>query len=126
MWFKVDDRFAMHPKAMVAGNAAIGLWVRAGSWSMAHLTDGHIPADLLVALGAKKADANRLVSAGLWEAVSDGFRFKDWSDYQPDAADVKAAEEKEKQGGSWGNHVRWHTRKSVVNADCKHCREEAG
>lgn len=27
-WFRVDDDFALHPKAIAAGNAALGLWVR--------------------------------------------------------------------------------------------------
>ncbi len=122
MWFKVDDKFAMHPKAMAAGNAALGLWVRAGSWSAAHLTDGRIPAELLGALGGNQAAANRLVKAKLWEVEPGGYQFRDWSDYQPIAEDVKAAEAAEKDGGSWGNHVRWHTRKNVYNDHCKHCR----
>ena len=33
-WFNVDDGFAFHRKAVRAGNAAIGLWTRAGSWWM--------------------------------------------------------------------------------------------
>ena len=32
-WFKVDDNLALHPKVLGAGNAAMGMWVRAGSWS---------------------------------------------------------------------------------------------
>ena len=39
-WFRVDDTLAMHPKVYAAGNAAMGLWVRAGAWSMQQLTDG--------------------------------------------------------------------------------------
>lgn len=124
-WFKVDDKFAMHPKAMMAGNAALGLWVRAGSWSAAHLTDGWIPNKLLASLGGSKTSANTLVKARLWDSEPGGFRFRDWHDYQPSAVDVKSAEDAEKNGGSWGNHVRWHTKKSVVNPDCKHCAKEA-
>lgn len=122
-WFKVDDKFAMHPKAMSAGNAALGLWVRAGSWSAAHLTDGLIPANLLAALGGSRATAERLVKVHLWDAEPGGYRFRDWHDYQPSAVDVKAAEEAEKAGGSWGNHVRWHSRKKIVNPDCRFCTE---
>lgn len=121
-WFKVDDQFAMHPKSMSAGNAALGLWVRAGSWSAAHLTDGRIPSELLPALGGNSASAKRLVKAGLWDVEPDGYQFRDWSDYQPLAEDVKAAEAAEKDGGSWGNHVRWHVKKNVTNDKCKHCR----
>lgn len=124
MWFKVDDKFAMHPKSMRAGNAALGLWVRAGSWSAAHLTDGFIPGDLLGAIGGSRSAADKLVKVGLWEVDLDGYRFRDWHDYQPTAADVKAAEDAEKTGGTWGNHVRWHSKKGVVNPACKHCEKE--
>lgn len=122
-WFKVDDNFAMHPKAMAAGNSALGLWVRAGSWSAAHLTDGWIPGELLAALGGNRTAATKLVKASLWMAEPGGYRFKDWHVYQPAAVDVKAAEEAERRGGSWGNHVRWHLKKNVIRDDCKHCQE---
>lgn len=122
MWFKVDDKFAMHPKSMRAGNGALGLWVRAGSWSAAHLTDGFIPSDLLAAIGGSRTAAEKLVKVGLWEVDIDGYRFRDWHDYQPTAADVKAAEDAGKAGGSWGNHVRWHSKKGITNPDCKHCQ----
>jgi len=41
-WFKVDDTLAFHAKVVAAGNAAMGLWVRAGAHSMQQLTDGFI------------------------------------------------------------------------------------
>lgn len=124
-WFKVDDKFSMHPKAMDAGNAALGLWVRAGSWSAAHLTDGFIPANLLAALGGTRTTADKLVKVRLWEIEPGGYRFRDWHVYQPSAADVKAAEEAERNGGSWGNHIRWHAKKKISNPDCRFCTGEA-
>lgn len=65
-WFKVDDGFAFHPKAIMAGNAALGLWVRAGAWCGANLTDGFMPKSFITTLGAQKRDADKLVSSGLW------------------------------------------------------------
>lgn len=123
-WFKVDDKLAVHPKVMQAGNEALGLWVRAGSWSAAHLTDGSIPSEILPVFGANRTQAARLVKAGLWSEIDGGYQFHDWGTYQPSAEDVKAAEDAEKAGGSWGNHVRWHSRKGIKNASCKHCKEE--
>lgn len=74
-WFKVDDNLAHHWKVTAAGNAAIGLWVRAGAWSMQNLTDGHIPMHVLRTLGTK-TQAERLVWAGLWNPDPlDGYRF---------------------------------------------------
>ena len=82
-WFRVDDRFHSHPKALAAGPAALGLWVIAGSWSAANLTDGFVPDHVLPRLadGAEEL-ARTLVAAGLWRRCRGGYRFHDWSDYQ--------------------------------------------
>lgn len=121
MWFKVDDRLAHHPKIMLAGNAAMGLWVRAGSWAAAHATDGKIPADLLSSLGGRRADADRLVKAGLWDAEPDGWRFHDWLGYQPSSHDTKLLREAKQSAGSFGNHTRWHTKRGIVDPECQFC-----
>lgn len=87
-WFKVDDGFAVHPKALKAGNAACGLWVRAGSWSMQQLTDGFIPDHVLPTLGAVK-EAQRLVDAGLWERGVSGYMFHEWDHRQPSREQIE-------------------------------------
>lgn len=87
-WFKVDDGFAVHPKALRAGNAACGLWVRAGSWCMQQLTDGYIPDHVLPALGTTK-EAERLVAAGLWQRAVGGYRFHEWEARQPSREQVE-------------------------------------
>ena len=83
-WFKVDDSFHSHPKAMAAGPAAVGLWTIAGSWSNANLTDGFVP-DYMLPRFAEDAHelALKLVAAGLWRRAKGGHRFHDWGDYQP-------------------------------------------
>lgn len=87
-WFKVDDQLAFHPKVLMAGNAAMGLWVRAGSWCGAHLTEGALPRHMIGTLGAQQRDANRLVQAELWIRTDVGYQFKDWGDYQPTKVQV--------------------------------------
>jgi len=77
-WFKVDDGLHSHPKWMAIPPAARGLWVTAGSWASAHLTDGHIPRHALTALGGRPRDAADLVRIGLWEENGDGWRFHEW------------------------------------------------
>jgi hypothetical protein len=78
-WFPVDDGFAFHHKAVRAGNAAIGLWTRAGSWCAQQLTDGYVPDDMVAVLGTP-AQAERLVKAGLWHRdVRGGYQFHDWA-----------------------------------------------
>lgn len=82
-WFQVDDGFAFHRKAVRAGNAALGLWVRAGSWCAQHLTDGYIPEEMVDVLGSE-AQASKLVSAGLWipvdKGVDKGYQFHQWTE----------------------------------------------
>ena len=90
VWFKVDDQLAVHVKAVAAGNAAMGLWVRAGAWCSAQLTDGRLPAAMVRALDGSDADARRLVAAGLWTAVDGGYEFHDWEQWQPSKDQVLA------------------------------------
>lgn len=83
-WFRVDDSFWSHPKVVQAGNAAIGLWVRCGSYCAQHLTDGFVPAWLVKQFGSP-AQVRKLVDAGLWEPVDNpcGYLMHDWPEYQP-------------------------------------------
>lgn len=94
VWFKIDDNLAFHPKVMEAGNAAMGLWVRAGSWCAQQLSDGWIPRSAVRKLGSD-AQANRLVSCGLWQRATregqDGFLFHEWAERQPTRNDVEKA-----------------------------------
>lgn len=81
-WFNVDDGFAFHRKAVRAGNAAIGLWTRAGSWCAGELTDGFVPDHMIRAMRGTAIQTQRLVDAGLWvrDDVRGGFQFHEWSE----------------------------------------------
>lgn len=88
-WFKVDDSFHSHPKALAAGPAAVGLWLFAGTWSCANLTDGFVPDYVLprLAEGAQEL-ARTLVTVGLWRRAKGGHRFHDWDVYQRSREEV--------------------------------------
>lgn len=120
-WFKVDDQLAFHPKTLAAGNAAMGLWVRAGAWSSAQLTDGHIPTSILPVLGAKKADAERLVAAGLWIKNGDGYVFHQWEERNPRRDAVEEARASRSERAVLGNHQRWHVERGKIDPQCPHC-----
>lgn len=64
-WFKVDDTAHTHPKVIKAGNAALGLWLRAGAYAAQHLTEGAVPG-VVVQLYGTAPQARKLVAAGLW------------------------------------------------------------
>jgi len=89
-WFKIDDDFFFHPKVIAAGNSAIGLFVRCGSWASNHLTDGFIPHKVIEMFGSEP-DITRLVDVGLLEETDgDGYLMPAFLDYNPSADEVKA------------------------------------
>jgi hypothetical protein len=89
-WFKVDDSFHSHPKVLAADPAALGLWVVAGAWCGANLTDGFVPDHVLPRLLPDPAElAQQLVTCGLWRRSKGGYRFHDWGDYNPNSSAVK-------------------------------------
>jgi hypothetical protein len=89
VWFKVDDTLGFHHKTIAAGNPAMGLWVRAGSVCAQQLTDGFV-SDLMAATLGTRAQAERLVSVGLWDREQGGYRFHGWGERQPSKVSVEA------------------------------------
>lgn len=70
-WFKVGDRVHAHPKVLAAGNSALGLWTRCGSWSSDHLTDGFVPTEIVKNYGSRR-DRERLLLVGMLEPGTHG------------------------------------------------------
>lgn len=93
-WFKIDDGFHTHPKALAAGNAACGLWTRLGSYTSSQLLDGFVPAAIARSYGTR-AELTKLCTATLLEhrphdAYGDGYWLHDYLDYNPSAEHVRA------------------------------------
>jgi hypothetical protein len=86
-WFRIDDTFAFHPKVLAAGNAAVGAWVRLGSYCAAHLTDGFVPELMARMIAADCITA--LINARLLVQEPDGYRIHDYLSYQPSKRDVQ-------------------------------------
>ena len=68
-WFRLDDKFHSHTKIIAAGNAAVGLFVRAGCYCSDHSTDGLVTFPVAALLG-KPREAQALCDAGLWPNTS--------------------------------------------------------
>lgn len=127
-WFKVDDGLHDHRKTRKVRRShpekrrdvsPFGLWVLAGSWAGANGTNGFVPAEVLEEWDDEApALAQRLVAAGLWwSTVVDGepgYGFHDWDERNP---------ANEVDSGRFGNHLRWHVKRDIVNPDCMFCLE---
>jgi hypothetical protein len=96
VWFLVDDNLTFHKKVTTAGNAAMGVWVRAGAWSTSSLTDGFVPTQIARAIGTPQ-QLTRLVDSGLFERVPGGYQFHDWHHKQPSKQDVEERRERDRQ-----------------------------
>lgn len=100
-WFRVDDGFHSHPKALATSLAARGLWVTAGSWSSSHLTDGVVPDQVLASLGGTPELAAELVAAGLWRRRRQSYVFHEFLSRNPSREAVenerKAAAERQRR-----------------------------
>lgn len=89
-WFKVDDALSNHPKARAAGLDAMGLWVVAGAFSGAYLTEGVVPRWYVESWPEGGDLADRLVRVGLWITHVDGWEFHDWLEWNPSRDQVEA------------------------------------
>lgn len=79
--FQVDPDFYDHPKTAGMSDAAFSLWVRAGSFSAAKLTDGFVAEAVLVhTLRSDTRIADELVERGLWRRRRGGYVFHEWSE----------------------------------------------
>lgn len=81
-WFRLDEGFHSHPKVLKAGNEAIGLYVRCGTYAAQHLTDGFIPEQVALQYGTP-ALVETLVLTKLWRRSRGGWRMPDYLDYNP-------------------------------------------
>lgn len=87
-WFRLDDSFHSHPKVVAAGNEAVGLFVRCGTYCAQHLTDGFIPEQVMLLYGSSEL-ADALIRAKLVRRVRGGWRIPDYLDYNPSGQQVQ-------------------------------------
>lgn len=114
-WFRVDDNLAFHAKTVAAGLAAMGLWLRAGSWSAGMLTDGFVPDHMVPALSDGTPElAERLVAAGFWRRVRNGYQFHEWMERNPAAGTVREHRRKEAE-----RKAEWRARKAATRENEK-------
>lgn len=110
-WFKVDDGFHCHPKVLNAGNEAVGLYVRCGSYCAQHLTDGFVPSGVALLYGNRKLFRS-LEANGLWIAVDGGWQMHDYLEYNRSRKEVEtdrqAAADRQRKARSKREAVKNH------------------
>lgn len=77
--FGVSLAKAFDARVLEAGNAAMGLWVRAGAWCTEHRNGGHLPAAMARRMGTP-AQVRKLLAVGLWVEAGDGYQFTTWAE----------------------------------------------
>lgn len=113
-WFKVDDNFYDDEKTVMLSAGAVALWLRAGCWAAKHMSDGVVPVSIVGLLSAEaEAEAEELVSAGLWEADNGRYHYHNWSKYQPTKKETENRHAQlsayGKRGAAKTNAKRWGT-----------------
>jgi len=88
-WFKVDDKLSFHTKAIRAGNAAMGAWVRLGAWTSEREMDGVIPYEVALLI-ASKNEIEKLIDVGFLLGHSIGYELYDYLKYNPSRAQLEA------------------------------------
>lgn len=104
-WFRLEDGFHSHPKVIRAGNEAIGLYVRCGTYAAQHLTDGFIPEHVALLYGTPEL-AGALVRTKLWRRTRGGWLMPDYLDYNPSAEQVGREREARAE-----RQARWRDKK---------------
>lgn len=97
--FEVDDQACFNAKVLRAGNEAFGAWCRAGSWSMANLTDGFVTRDVTRLIAGDDVwyllrDCG-LPGAGLVEEADGGWQIHDWQHWQRTADEIRKHREQQ-------------------------------
>jgi hypothetical protein len=112
-YVRLDDTISDNRKTVknwAVDPAVFGLDVRAIAWCGKHLTDGHVPADILDEWFGRHGDAMRarlceqLVISGRWDERpdGDGYQIHDYLDYNPSKAQVEDRVEARKKAGAKG------------------------
>ena len=113
-WVRFDCQFPSNPKVLelvAAGrHKAAFAYVCSLAYSGSHGTDGFIPAAALPFIHASRADANHLVTVGLWVPAPGGWLIHQWDEFQVSDDAAKARRERAQKGAQkrWENARKAH------------------
>ena len=112
-WVRLDTTFYENPKilALLAerdGYRAAVVYVSALAYAGGHGTDGLIAAYALPRVHGRKADADRLVRHGLWDAVERGWQIHDYAQLQQTSDTTESIRAERRRASIKGNCIRHH------------------
>ena len=114
-WFRLDDKFHSNQKVIAARNAAVGLYVRCGTWSADQGTEGRIPSHVALMFGTK-AEIARVSAAGLWQPTDYGYLIRDYLEYNLSNEEVADRRDKRAEAGRAGGIKSGESRRSKREA----------
>jgi hypothetical protein len=113
-WVRLDCQFPTNPKVLelIADkrHKAAFAYVCSLAYAGSHGTDGFLPVSCLPFIHASRADANHLVSAGLWTVVPGGWAINGWDEFQISDEAAKKRRERAQKGAAkrWENARKVH------------------
>lgn len=109
-WIRLDTTIFENPKLLYLQEdqqyRAIVAHLQGMCYSARHGLAGFIPKAALRVIGAKPADAQRLVTAGLWTPAPGGWQVNGWAEYQLANEEAARRSEKAKKAAA----ARWSQR----------------
>ena len=96
-WVRLDVDYFTNPKCVKVGPSGRQLHLASICWVGQHLTDGHIPGDVVPTLcrlaGVNHKSVDKLIAAGLWERTEQDFYVKDYLEMNTSRADTERERE---------------------------------
>ncbi len=110
-WVRLDTSFPANHKLLAMlrekdGYRAAVVYLCSLSHSGAQGADGFIPAEALVFIHGRQADADRLVRHGFWKPQPGGWLINDWNEFQESNAETQARRERAQAAARarWGQN----------------------
>lgn len=125
-WYRAPRFVGLPVDALFVFEACVG-------YCNEHATDGRVPAhpeDLAAVLGLRASIVRKairpLIERQALLEYEDQLILRDWAEHNPTAAEVEQHTQIKSGAGSYGNHVRWHVQRGLVDPDCTWCQSPNG
>jgi hypothetical protein len=107
-WVRFDTSLPDHPKILdlvdTKGGRESGFVYCCGlAYAGKHGTDGFLPRSVLSRINGRPADAERLVTVGLWIDVPGGWQIHGWAERQESTDETQARRERAQKAAA----ARW-------------------